>query len=222
MRWPISLHLPSGPGVAVSVEYLGPLSVTPRGNSYILNFMDRFSRPADMYAVSAAEFTAEGIANVLVNKYVPLCGCPSSLLSDNGLPFCSKLSLAVYKLLGMRKIATSTYHPNANGGVERVNYTMAQMLAMVVNERQDDWDVHLPHVEVAYNNSVSTATGLTPNEVHINCFPRLPPTIFEHRYARGHQSFALGILRPRRRPSTAFVCAGSRTTRPHCFPRRAS
>ena len=70
---------------------------------------------------------------------------------------------AVYKLLGVRKIATSAYHPNGNGGIERVNHTtMAQMLAMVDNERQDDWDIHLPHVEFAYNNSVSAATGFLP------------------------------------------------------------
>ena len=118
-----------------------------------------------MYAVSAAEFTAEGTADMLVNKYIPLWGCPASPLSDNGLQFCSKLSLAVYKLLGMRKIATSAYHPNGIVDVERVNDTIAQMLAMVVNERQDNWDVHLPHVEFAYNNYVCAATGLAPNEV---------------------------------------------------------
>ena len=67
---------------------------------------------------------------------------------------------------------------------------MAQMLAMVVNERQDDWDAHLPHVEFAYNNSVSTATGLVPNELQMNRLPRLPLTVFEHPYARGHQSLA--------------------------------
>ena len=82
------------------------------------------------------------------------------------MQFFSKLSQAVYQLLGVRKLATSPYHSNGNGGVERVNRTMAQMLAMVVNERQGDWDLRLPHVGFAYNNSVSAATGLTPNEVH--------------------------------------------------------
>ena len=48
-----------------------------------------------------------------------------------------------------------------------MNYTIAQMLAMVVNERRDDWDLQLPHVEFAYNNSVSAATGLAPNEFHM-------------------------------------------------------
>ena len=86
-----------------------------------------------MYAVSAAEVMAESNADILVNRYIPRWGCPASLLSDNGMQFCSKLSLAVYKLLGMRKIATGAYHPNGNGGVERVNHTMDQMLAMVAN-----------------------------------------------------------------------------------------
>ena len=80
-----------------------------RGNTYILLFTDRFSRRADMYAVTAAEFTAEGTANILVNPYIPLWGCPHSILSDNGLQFCSKPSHAVYQLLGVRKIATSSY-----------------------------------------------------------------------------------------------------------------
>ena len=47
------------------------------------------------------------------------------MLSFNRLQVCSKLSHAVYKLLGVRKIATSSYHQNGNGEVERVNDTIA-------------------------------------------------------------------------------------------------
>ena len=65
---------------------------------------------------------------------------------------------------------------------------MAQMLAMVCNEHQNDWDVHLPHVEYAYNNSVSAATGLAPNEVHLRRLPRLPLTVFDRSYGGAHQS----------------------------------
>ena len=68
VRWPIILMpLPGGPGVAVSVDCFGPLPVTPRGNTYILLFTDRFGRRADMFTVTAAEFIAEGTANILVN-----------------------------------------------------------------------------------------------------------------------------------------------------------
>ena len=131
------MPLPEGPGIAISVDYFGPLPVTPQGG---------FSRRADMFAAIAAEFAAEGTAIILVNKYIPQWGCPRTILSDNGLQFFSKLSQAVYDFLRVRKLATSSYHSNGNGGVERVNHTVAQMLAMVVNEQQDDWNLQLLHV----------------------------------------------------------------------------
>ena len=189
VRWSVlPIPLPNSSGVSVSVDYFGPLPITAQGNSYILLFTDRFSRRADMFAVTTAEFTAEGTANILVNRFIPLWGCPSTLLSDNGPQFCARLATAVYKLLGIHKLTTSAYHPSGNGGVERVNHTMAQMLDMVCNEHQNDWDVHVPHVEYAYNNSVSAATGLAPNEVHIGRLPRLPLTVFDRSYGGIHQN----------------------------------
>ena len=132
------MHLPEGPGVAVSVKYFGPLPSTPRGNTCILLFTDRFSCRADAFPFTAAEFTAEDTANIQVNLYVPLWEYPRTIHSDNGLQFCSKLSQAVYQLLGVHKLATSFYYTNGNGGVERVSHTMAPMLIIVVNERRNN------------------------------------------------------------------------------------
>ncbi|CAB1107221.1 unnamed protein product [Ectocarpus sp. CCAP 1310/34] len=84
---------------------------------------DRFSRRADMYAVTAAEFTAEGTADILVNRNISMWGCPLSLLSYNGCQVCSKLSQAVYARLAIRKVATSSHYPNGNG-VWRVSTTL--------------------------------------------------------------------------------------------------
>ena len=140
-----------------------------------------------MYGVTAAEITVKDTANILINRYIPLCGCPRGILSDNGLHVCSKLSQAVCKLLGVRKIATSSYHPNGNCVVERVNHAMAQTLAMLVNDLQNSWDEQLPHVNFSYTNMVSAATGLSPNEVRIGRLPRLPLTIFERAGVFGHQ-----------------------------------
>ena len=46
----------------------------------------------------------------------------------------------------------------------------------------------MPHLESAYNTSVSAAAGLVPNEVHnMGRLPRLPLTVIERRGACGHQ-----------------------------------
>ena len=137
VRWPVfPIPLPNSPGVTVSVAYFGPLPITARRNSYILLFTDRFSRRADMFAVTTAELTAKGSANILVNRFISRWGCPSTLMSDNGPQFCARLATIVYKLLGINKLTTSAYHLSG-GGVEIVNHTMAQMLAMVCNEHQN-------------------------------------------------------------------------------------
>ena len=163
IRWPtLSVPLPNSPGISVSVDYFGLLPTTARGNSYILLFTDRFSRRADMSAVTAAEFTAECTANILVNRFILLWECPSTLLSDNGLQFCAQLATAVYKLLGVHKLTTSAYHPSGNVGVERVNHTMAQMLAIVCNEHQNDWDAH-----TSLTLSTPTITLSTPRQASL-------------------------------------------------------
>lgn len=77
----ISTPLPAGPGIAIIVNYFGPLRATPRGNIYILIFTKRFShRPDTLFAVATAEFTAEGTADVLVNRFIPLWRRPRSIL----------------------------------------------------------------------------------------------------------------------------------------------
>ena len=115
VRWPIIfMPLPEGPGIAINVDYFGPLPVTPRGNTYISLITDRFSRRADVFTVTANAFMAEGTANILVNKFISVWGCPRTILSDNGLQFCYKLSQAEYQQLGVRKLATGSYHPNGN------------------------------------------------------------------------------------------------------------
>ena len=71
VRWPVlSLPLPGGPGVVIAVDFFRPLPVTPRGNAYsFCSQTASFSRRADMYTVSPANFTARGTADGLVNQY---------------------------------------------------------------------------------------------------------------------------------------------------------
>ena len=212
IRWPTTLMpLPSGPGQIVSVDYFGPLPITRNGNKHILLYTDRFSRRIAAYAVTQDERTAEGTARIFVEQYIPLWGCPHTLLSDNGSEFVARLSLAIYKLMRIRKIATTAFHPKRNGGVERVNHSLAQMLSLVISEQQDDWDEWLPYVVQAYNNSVSAATGLAPNEIHLGRMPRLPMTVIDECVVKGHtvkkqdQLLYLDIVRERQQRAFELV-----------------
>ena len=89
------MPLPEGPDIAISVDYFGPLPVTPRGNTYILLITDRLSRRADMFAVTTTESTAEGTANILVNHTFPYGGVQapySRTTASSSAPSFHKLS----------------------------------------------------------------------------------------------------------------------------------
>ena len=111
----------------------------------------------------------------------------------------------------IRKIATTAFHPKRNGGVERVNHSLAQMPSLIISEQQDDWDEWLSYAVQAYNNSVRAATGLAPNEIHLGRMPRLPMTIIDERVVKGHtgekqdQLLYLDIVRERQQCAFELV-----------------
>ena len=95
---------------------------------------------------------------------------------------------------------------------------------MVGTERQDDWNLEIPRVQIACDNSVSAATGLAPNEVlfcnlikvHTSKIQCLLLTIFERSSISGHHEFSprsAGILRPGDGPPPALARHRSRAYR---------
>jgi hypothetical protein len=65
----------------------------------------------------------------------------------------------------LRRRLSTTFHPQTDGQTERQNQTLETYLRIFVNDEQDNWASLLPLAEFAYNNSVHSATGLTPFSV---------------------------------------------------------
>lgn len=156
LKWPlVSLPLPSRPGQMVSFDYLGPLPKTPNGNEYIFLVVDLFSRHAEGYAITKGENNSKGFVSIMVNDYIPRWGCPHTFLSDRGPEFAIGVAKGVFKVLGSVKKFTSSYHPQTNGMVERLNHTLCQMLSHLIADDQKNWDELLLHAIAAHSNNVS-------------------------------------------------------------------
>lgn len=70
---------------------------------------------------------AETVANTLIELFSRV-GVPNEILSDQGTNFMSVLVTELCKLLKVRNLITTTYHPQAIGLVERINGTLKKML----------------------------------------------------------------------------------------------
>ena len=90
--------------------------------------------------------TALTVAQLLVREVIPRHGIPRQLLSDRGSVFLSKLMMEIYKLLGVKKVNTTAYHPQCDGLVERFNRSLIDMLSKTVQTHGQDWDEKLPFI----------------------------------------------------------------------------
>ena len=69
------------------------------------------------------------------------------------------------KLLQIRKMNTTPYHPQANGLVENFNGTLKKMLKCYAKDEPEEWDRHIPFVLFAYRESPHESTGYSPFEL---------------------------------------------------------
>lgn len=100
----------------IHIDLVGPLPPS-EGFTYILTCIDRFTRWPE--AIPISDSKAETVAKAFFFHWIARFGVPEKLTSDQGKQFESELFSELNKLLGIQKIHTTTYHPEANGILER-------------------------------------------------------------------------------------------------------
>ncbi|KAL5516825.1 hypothetical protein EMCRGX_G002246 [Ephydatia muelleri] len=112
-----------------SMDIVGPLPRNKAGHRYILVLCDYATRYPE--AIALRSIDAEHIAEELI-KLFSRVGVPKEILTDQGSNFTSQLLAELYRLLGVKGIRTSPYHPQTDGLVERFNQTLKGMLRKTV------------------------------------------------------------------------------------------
>lgn len=159
----------------VYLDIVGPLPKTMNGNSYILTIQDDLSK--HFIAKAIKEATAESTCKAFLESGICVFGIPTELVTDRGTNFISKLFQELCKLLKIKQIQTSAYHPQSNGALERCHRTLKEYLRSYVNENLDNWDEYLSQFSFTYNTTPHSSTGYTPHELVYGYKAELPSAI---------------------------------------------
>jgi hypothetical protein len=155
------LPIPERVWESVSMDFVTGLPVTKKGHDAILVFVDRLSKMTH-FAATHTTCTAEDTMLLFIDKVVKHHGLPTSVVSDRDPRFTGNFWRTALLQLNTKIKLSTAYHPQTDGQTERMNRVLEEALRSVVSGAQDDWDLHLPFVEFAINNSVSSSTGTTP------------------------------------------------------------
>ena len=117
----------------VAIDLVGPIGPPSEdGHRYILTLVDFATRYPE--AVLLKNIDTETVAEALVDIFSRL-GVPEEILSDLGTQFVSECMKEVTRLLSIKQLTTTPYHPMCNGLMEKFNGTMKSMLKRLCSEQ---------------------------------------------------------------------------------------
>ena len=107
-------------------------------------------------------------------------------MTDNDLAFTSEVVQELCNLFGVKRVRTSTYHPQSNGAIEWQHQTVIKMIGRLSQDEKANWPKHLPELIQAYNGMRSAITDYSPHYLLFGYQPRFPidlhfPTIRKRR-----------------------------------------
>jgi hypothetical protein len=143
---------------------VGPLTETQAGNKYILTFQDELSK--FLVAIPIHKQDSETVAREFVTHIIMKLGTPAKILTDQGSNFLSEVFKNTCKMLRIKKLQTTPWHTESNGGLERSHRVPKEYLRHYIRrEDQTNWDDWVPYAVYVYNTSSHVATGYTPFEL---------------------------------------------------------
>jgi len=141
----------------VAIDIVGEIfPASSRGHRYILTVVDFETRYPE--AVALKNITTTAVAEALVSIFARV-GVPEEILSDRGTQLTSDMMKEVGRLLSLRQLTTTPYHPQCNGLVERFNATLKSMLKRMCSEGPQDWDRYNDALLFAYREAPLESLG---------------------------------------------------------------
>ena len=171
-RRPMQSFTAGEPMERMAIDVAGEFCESRSGNKWILVCMDYFTKYVTIMPIPNHQ--AKTLAKHLVKEVFCKIGIPLRLHSDQGTDFLSHLFMEVCQVFQIHKTRTSPWRPQSDGMVERFNRTVGSMMKQYVNDTQSDWDEYLPLCSLAYNSTIHSSTGYSPNFLMFGRDFRLP------------------------------------------------
>ncbi|BHF77621.1 hypothetical protein SprV_0602072900 [Sparganum proliferum] len=157
----------------VHIDLVGPFP-TSRGCNHLLTAIGRFTRWP--IATPITNITADSVAHAFLEHWISHYGASSTITTDRGKQFESKLLNSLTDLLGCSRIRMTAYHPSLNGLVERFHRQLKASLR--ARDNPSHWSEHLPLVMLSIHTAPKSDLQCSAAELVYSTTLRIPNDFF--------------------------------------------
>jgi hypothetical protein len=158
-----TLPIPEWKWEVVTMDFITKLPRTNKQHDSIMVVVDKLTKAAHFIPVKLT-LKATNIVDVYMREIARLHGIPKTIVFDRDPKFTSKFWKGLFNGFGTNLNFSTTYHPESDGQIERVNQVIEDMLRMYVMDKPSKWEDYLHLVEFSYNNGYQTSLKMSPFE----------------------------------------------------------
>jgi hypothetical protein len=154
------------------LDFVQDLPETERGHKHIFTAIDYATRW--IIAIPCANRTANTVTRLLYEHIVCTFGAPDELITDRGSCFLNDGVKGLTELLRINHFASTSYHPQTNGMVERMHRVLEHAITTLTQAQPLLWDRFLAQSVFALRTRTHTVTGESPFFLVYGVEPRIP------------------------------------------------
>lgn len=149
---------PVKPWEMISVDLIGPLPRSNKGNIFLLVITDIFTK---FVLVKPLRKSTAPLVNQFVEESFMLFSVPRVTISDNGSQFISRSYKKMLEDYKVKLWYTASYHAQANP-VERSNRVIKTAIRAYIEENHKTWDENINQIACSIRSAIHDSTKQSP------------------------------------------------------------
>ena len=173
---PIPAKSNAYPFETTSVDFITDL---PPSNGFdaLMVMADHDATKGVILAPCTKTIDALGTTHLIHQNLYRCFGLPTRIISDRGPQFLAKVFQELTRLTGIKSSMSTAYHPQTDGGTERMNQEIEAYLRAFCANHPETWSDFLPDLEFTHNQRLTQNRNASPFFLMMGYNPRAIPSV---------------------------------------------
>lgn len=154
------MKIATRPWQVVSLDLMGPLVRSTKGNDSLLVICDHFTKTPILRPLRNSK--AKKICEIVENDVFLEHSIPDTVVCDNGQQFRSKIFAKLLKNYSVKQTFYNCVRHPQNNPTERQNKIIGAAIRSYIEDNHKHWDANLYQIQNAMRTATNVVTGYTP------------------------------------------------------------